>query len=60
MDLGVEIKLKEKHLYTRAMKNFNKIRGHSKEQVIPDMYLDPEKMKDNIRKKIIDPCKKIT
>ena len=31
MDLGVEIKLKEKHLYTRAMKNFNKIRGHSKE-----------------------------
>ena len=35
-DLGVEIRLKEKALYTRAIKNFGKIRGHSKEQIIPE------------------------
>ena len=30
-NLGVEIQIKEKGLYVRALKNFAKIRGHSKE-----------------------------
>ena len=40
--------MKEKVLHKRIIRKFGKIKGHSKEELYPDVFLEPEKVLDNI------------
>ena len=60
MKLAVEIEMKEKNLQKRIIRKFGRIKGHSKEQLYPDVFLEPEKVLDNIKRRIVDPLERIS
>ena len=52
--------MKEKVLHKRIIRKFGKIKGHSKEELYPDVFLEPEKVLDNITRRIVEPCERIS
>lgn len=58
--LAVEVEMKEKTLHKRIIRKFSKIKGHNREEIYPDVFLEPEKVLDNIMKRIIEPCERIS
>lgn len=58
--LGVELEMKERALQRRVVRKFSKIKGHSKEEIYPDVFVEQEKVLENITRRIVEPCERIT